>query len=297
MPAKNCFIKIPANNHEGYRRLAYIHWGDEKNKKVLLCVHGLSRNAHDFDFLAKELEEHYRIIVLDVVGRGDSQWLEKASDYNYNTYSSDVLALLNELGIDSVDWVGTSMGGIIAMVVGAQKPSLINKLVLNDVGPFIPGLALDRIFKYVGAEYEFGSREKAERVLKIRMSTFGLREQDWPHIFKYSIENAQNGKFRFAYDKDIIKKPPLLHRILGNIKNPKRLLKMHDVNLWAFWDKLNCPMLVLRGESSDILLKDTVEEMLKKRDNIKVNEISGVGHAPMLMSRDQINIVKEWLLQ
>lgn len=297
MTSKNCFIKIPTDNEQGYRRLSYIHWGDESNENVLLCVHGLSRNAHDFDHLAKKLENNYRIIALDVAGRGGSQWLEKPSDYNYNIYSSDVLFLLKELGIRSVDWLGTSMGGIIAMLVGAQNPKLIKKLVLNDIGPFIPGIALDRIFQYVGAEYEFKTKEKAERVLKIRMATFGVDAQDWPHILKHSIEETENGRFRFAYDKDIIKKPPLLQRVIVNIKTPRRLFKMHDVNLWPFWNKLDCPTLVLRGEKSDILPYSVMQEMAQKRNNIQTHEFAGVGHAPMLMNKEQLKVVGDWLLK
>ncbi len=298
MQPEELFINIPDKSKQGFHKIAYTRWGNKDNPKVLLCMHGLSRNGRDFDFLAQELCNDYQVIAVDVAGRGRSQWLEDKDQYNYVTYTSDIFYLLGILGIDKVDWVGTSMGGIIAMLMGAYKPDLINKLVLNDIGTFVPGEALERIFDYVGKTALFDSRTAAERILKARMSSFGtLSEEHWQHIFKYSVIEIAGGKFSFAYDPQIIKKPSFWQRLKGiNIKKPKRWLKMPDVDLLKFWEKIQCPVLILRGEVSDILHKDTADKMMDGRDDVKLVEIKNTGHAPMLMDKEQISIVKSWLL-
>ncbi|MCE3232889.1 MAG: alpha/beta hydrolase [Rickettsiaceae bacterium] len=289
---RELFINIPGQN----RKLAYLEWGDATNPKVLFCVHGLSRNSHDFDYLAKALSGEYRVIAVDIAGRGRSDWLSNKLLYNYHTYVSDVLILLNTLGITKVDWVGTSMGGIIAMMVARAEPTLINKLVLNDIGSFVPGAALDRIFTYVGKTPLFDTRAEAESAIRARMGTFGIKnEEHWNQITWHSVETFGD-KFRFAYDPEIIKKPSVPIRILANIKHPSKWLKTPDVDLTIFWNAVRCPVLVLRGELSDILLPGTVEKMKVSNPQVAVIELPGVGHAPMLMEERQITLVKEWLL-
>jgi pimeloyl-ACP methyl ester carboxylesterase len=294
MDAQTLFIQVPEKST--FRKLAYTQWGDEKNEKVLFCVHGLSRNGRDFDYLAKELAADYRVICMDVVGRGKSDWFEKKSKYNYRTYVADVFALVDELGIKKVDWVGTSMGGIIAMAVAVMRPLLINKLVLNDIGPFVPGEALDRIVEYVNKAPLFNSREEAEAALKARMTTFGIKkEEHWQHIFTHSVEPIGD-KFRFAYDPKIVKKPFILLRVLAHFLHPSKWRKMPDVKLWLLWKAIYCPILLLRGEISDILLPDTVQKMQEQKPSMQVVEFKGIGHAPMLMEIEQIEVVKKWLL-
>ncbi|MDA0781038.1 MAG: alpha/beta hydrolase [Rickettsiales bacterium] len=293
MPVKESFINIEEKH--GLRKLAYTDWGNEDNKRVLVCVHGLSRNGRDFDFLAKSLEKDYRIICPDVAGRGNSDWLEDKKRYNYTTYVSDILILLENLGLQKIDWVGTSMGGIIGMIIASQKANLINKMVLNDIGMHISGKALDRIFDYVSIKPEFKSYEDAARNLKARMLTFGLEtDEQWRHIFKYSIEE-NNGIYTFRYDAEIVQKIPIITRILGNIKSPRRIGKCPDVNLEKFWNKINCPVFVLRGEVSDILSDETYNKMLASKSQTQGAVIKGVGHAPMLMNDEQISYIGKWL--
>lgn len=294
MAVREGYIKVDEEN--GDRKLAYASWGDEKNDRVLFCVHGLSRNGRDFDFLAKALENDYRVICPDVAGRGNSDWLIKKKDYNYSTYVMDALSLLDSLNIKKVDWLGTSMGGIMGMIIAAKRPELVNKLVLNDIGPKIPGEALDRIYEYVSIKPEFDSYEQAAKHLKKRMSTFGVYYNDlWDHIFKYSIEE-KDGKFVFRYDSEIVQKMPLLARVFGNIKKPKRIGKCPDVVLDRYWDSISTPILVINGEESDILSKDTYDKMLSSKNNVDGIRIPDIGHAPMLMDDKQISQVKEWLL-
>jgi pimeloyl-ACP methyl ester carboxylesterase len=280
----------------GTRKLSYQQWGDVANEKVLMCVHGLSRNSHDFDYLAKVMSPHYRVIAVDVAGRGQSDWLTDKKQYNYQTYVGDMLALVDNLGIKKVDWVGTSMGGIIAMLLFAQRPTLINKLVLNDIGPLISGIALDRIIKYVTIAPVFDMREEAEAAIKTRMQTFGIKNPEhWQHVTQHSVE-AIGDKFRFAYDPAIIKKPSCIFTFLSNIRHPSKWRSMPDINLWPFWQKVTCPVLVIRGAVSDILSAETVAKMKEGRSNVTVVELPDVGHAPMLLEDEQIKIVKDWLL-
>jgi pimeloyl-ACP methyl ester carboxylesterase len=304
------FLKLPN------RKLAYQQWGDGANEKVLVCVHGLSRNSHDFDYIAKELAMYYRVICIDIAGRGQSDWLEDKSGYTYPNYISDILMLLGTLNIKKVDWLGTSMGGIIGILMASMQPGLINKIVLNDIGFLVSGAALDRIFEYVAAAPLFDTREQAEAAIRSRMTTFGIEsEEHWRHITKYSVE-AAGDKFRFAYDPQIIKKPSAFSRIIANLKafvklaiarmkqeidtlefHPSQWLKMADIDLSPYWDKVTCPVLLLRGELSDILSRDTANKMQTSHRNVELVEFKNVGHAPMLMDAAQIAVVKKWLLE
>lgn len=291
---KEHFLNI--SEKDGERKLAYTSWGDDLNGQVLLCVHGLSRNSRDFDFLAKSLADKYRIICIDVAGRGNSDWLQDKKRYNYRTYVADVLLLLKSLKINIVDWVGTSMGGIMGMMVAAQRPDLINKMVLNDIGSLISGEALDKIFKYVSQNLQFDSFGAACDNLKSRMATFGVSEDEhWQHILKHTIQE-RDGKYTYRYDPKIVQKLPLSFRILGNLKNLKRIGKCPDINLDKFWNAIQCPVFVMRGAESGILSEQTYKAMLASRGNVSGVQIGGVGHAPMLMDEMQISLIREWLV-
>lgn len=263
--------------------LAYTEWGDPDNKKVLVCVHGLSRNGRDFDFLAKALQNDYRIICPDMPGRGKSDWLKKPKHYNYHTYLSDTLALLKHLHVKQVDWVGTSMGGILGMLIAAQFPKIIRKMVINDVGPLIPGHALQRIFDYVGKEELFSSEEEAQQALKKRCASFGIdKKSHWNHLFKHSIVAGKDNGYRFAYDPHIIPQP-------ASNENPG------DIDLWQVWKNVTCPVLAIRGADSDVLPHDIAEKMTLTGPKATLVEFPGIGHAPTLMDSEQIEIVSQWL--
>ncbi len=274
------FLSLSAH---GFHRVAFTNWGTQAGE-VLLCVHGLTRNARDFDYLAQALQDRYRVVCPDVAGRGASEWLRDPTDYHYATYCNDMAALLAHLCVEQVDWVGTSMGGIIGMLLAAQPGSPIRKLVLNDVGPFIPQAALERIATYVGADPRFASLAEAEDYLRKVHAGFGpLADEHWGHLARHSVGSSKDGRYALLYDPGIV--------------HPLRSRPIADVQFWEVWDRIRCPVLVLRGASSDLLLPQTVAEMRTRGPRIEVAELPEVGHAPALMAPDQIEIVRDWLLR
>ncbi len=300
-PRFNYFKSPDFDNDRGRHILFYCEWGDPKNTNIVICVHGLSRNSRDFDYLAGELADKYRVICIDVVGRGKSEWLGDKSMYDYETYVADVIKLFDHLGISRINWVGTSMGGIIGMIVASRYPHIITKLVLNDIGPLIPGSAIERILSYVGSSYQFHNKIDAERALRTRLATFGInKEEHWKHLVKYSIIKKLNGKYIFTYDPEIVPTPKLVSKLKGiftKIIPGEKKSGFPDVNLYDIWNKITCPILTLRGEKSDVLTEEVVEQMKTSKPNIEIVEFEGVGHAPMLMEEDQISVVKNWLLK
>jgi len=271
----------------GFHRIAYTEWGEQENKNILVCVHGLTRNSRDFDLLAGALQQQYRILCVDIAGRGQSQWLDEASAYNYNTYVADVLALLTHLQISQVDWVGTSMGGLIGMLLAASHPGLIHKLVLNDIGPFIPAATLKRIGRYVAATPEFTDLIDAEKHLRTILAPFAITSAaHWQHITEHSVMHNAQGKWILAYD-------PAIAKIFQQGSNGE---EMKDIDLWGVWQHVSCPVLVLRGAISDALLAETAAQMQVNKPSVTLVEFAGIGHAPALMEEVQINVVKKWLI-
>jgi len=271
----------------GFHEMHYLEWGDKNAEKTVICVHGFTRNAHDFDFIACDLvQAGYRVICPEIVGRGKSDWLRIKKMYGYPLYVADILTLINKLGITSTDWIGTSMGGLIGMMVESSFPHIINKLVLNDVGAFLPKESLMRIGEHVGQNMTFPDKNKAEEYLKDYLTPFGVKEDShFNHIMRHSFVIEEDGTYRLAYD------PAISHPFR---KNNGKQKKMPDLNLWKLWDIITPPTLLLRGEDSDVLTKETAERMAK-RDNVELVEFSEVGHAPMLMERKQIETIINWL--
>ena len=293
----------------GFHRIAYTDWGDPAHPHAVVCVHGLARNSRDFDFLATGLESVCRVVCMDVVGRGDSDWLENKSDYTFSTYQSDAAAMLARAGgsgqaswLDKLrgngetrlDWVGTSMGGLIGMLLAAKPGSPIRRLVLNDVGPFIPWSALFRMKGYVGRGRRFVSMEEVESYLREVCASFGpLSDEQWRHLALHGSSPADDGGFALRYD------PGLGRGLHGHI-DPEFPIGpdiLRGIDLWSVWNKVECPVLVLRGAESEVLLPSTVEEMRRRKPDLDVVEFPGVGHAPALMSAGQIGVVKEFLLR
>ena len=157
----------------GLHRMAYVEWGDPANPRVLVCVHGLTRNARDFDVLAQALSGHYRVVCPDVVGRGRSNWLRIKDHYQLPQYVSDMVTLIARLGVDEVHWVGTSLGGMVGMALAAQEDTPIARLVLNDIGPVLTAAAVKRIGEYVGLMPQFASFAEAEQYVRLVSATFG----------------------------------------------------------------------------------------------------------------------------
>ncbi len=267
----------------GFHRIAYTDWGDLNNPNVLICVHGLTRNGRDFDVLAAAMQDRYRVICPDVVGRGESQWLSHAGDYSYPQYVADMNALISRLNVETVHWVGTSMGGLIGMMLAGQPNTPIRRLVLNDVGPFIPKASLERLAQYVGRAPTMENLDDVEQYLRVVMAPFGkLTDAQWRHMAQHSAKQLPNGNFGLHYD------PAIADVFKGTV--------MQDVNLWAFWQGVTCPVMVIRGADSDLLLRETVEQMKSGRDNMSSIEISNTGHAPALMDEMQVSVVRDFLL-
>ena len=268
----------------GLHRMAYTEWGDRDNPRVLICVHGLTRNGRDFDALAEAMSGHYRVICPDVVGRGQSGRLRDPAGYGIPQYVADMVTLIARLNVDSVHWVGTSMGGLIGMALAAQECTPLRKLVLNDVGPLITVESLQRIATYVGTDPQWASFNEALAYVKLISAPFGqLSEAQWHHLTETSIVQRADGRWAFRYDPRIAE--PF-----------KAAFVDKDIDLWPIYAGITCPTLVVRGAESDLLTRDTWQQMGACGPQAQLAEIPGVGHAPMFQSDEQIAIVRDFLL-
>jgi pimeloyl-ACP methyl ester carboxylesterase len=267
----------------GLHRMAYTEWGDPSNPRVVVCVHGLTRNGRDFDFLAQDLASEYRVVCPDVVGRGRSEWLAVATDYGLPQYAADMVTLIARLHVESVHWVGTSMGGLIGMLLASQPKSPITRMVLNDVGPVITAASIRRIGEYLGRAPKFASLEQAEGFVRFVAATFGrLTDAQWRHLTEHSVRPAAGGGYEMRYDPAIAEP---FRKAMGD----------EDVSLWPVYDSIRCPTLVMRGAESELLLHETALEMGRRGPQAEVVEIPGVGHAPMMLDEPQIGIVRSFL--
>lgn len=267
----------------GLHRIAYLEWGDARNPDVLICVHGLTRCARDFDDLARALASRYRVVCPDVAGRGDSDWLADPMLYGVPQYVSDMVTLIARLDVPAVHWVGTSMGGLIGMALAAQMGTPIGKLVINDAGPVIARAALERIGTYVGLAPTFQSLKHAEQYVRAVSASFGPHsDAQWRFLTEIAVRRNDDGSYRMHYDP----------RIAEPFRNQ---MPEGDLELWALWDAVRCPTLVLRGERSDLLSRETCREMTARGPKAKVVEFPGVGHAPTLMREEQIAVLRDFL--
>lgn len=265
----------------GFHTVVYHEHG-VPGGRVTVCVHGLTRNGRDFDRLAAALASDGRhIICPDIVGRGQSDWLPRPELYSYPQYLADMAVLLGKLGDVEVDWVGTSMGGLIGLMLAAQPHTPIRKLVLNDIGPFVPQAALARLAGYVGQAPEFSTAEELEAYIRRIHAPFGLKEEaDWQELARNSSRSLPDGRLALAYD------PAIGLAFQGPLT---------DVNLWLLYDMIRCPVLVLRGAQSDLLLPETAAEMTRRGPQAQLVEFAGCGHAPALFDPAQINVVRAFL--
>lgn len=268
----------------GFHNVAYTQWGRDDAPRTVVCVHGLTRNGRDFDHLALDLADAARVVCPDVVGRGRSEWLANPDLYGYPQYLADMAALIARLDVAAVDWVGTSMGGLIGLMLAAQPKSPIRRLVINDIGPLVPKAGLDRIAGYVGKDPVFDDIRGVEAYLRFVLMGFGrLSDEEWRHMAEHSARALPDGRFGLAYDPGIGK---------AFTSQP-----LDDVNLWPVWDRITCPVLVLRGADSDLLLKDTAAEMGRRGPGARVVEVPHCAHAPSLMAPEQIAVVRGFLLE
>ena len=284
---------LTVSTPEGNKQLAYQLWQPmaKTPQQLIVCVHGLTRNSRDFDFLAQQLAADAWVVCPDIIGRGDSDWLDNSNLYGYPLYLSLMVQLLTELqqqfSVSECDWVGTSMGGLIGMMLSASDeplPLAIRQLVLNDVGHRIPFAALSRIGEYVGQSPRFASLDEAELYLRHIARSFGpLTAAQWRHLTQHSCQPQQDDAggcyWQLKYD-------PGIARAFLDLNG--------DVDLSVVWQQVQQPVLLLRGEQSDLLLAETADEMAS-RPGVTLVQFSQVGHAPMLMDEEQIACVQSFL--
>ena len=268
----------------GLHRVAYLEWGSPDNPRVLVCVHGLTRSARDFDYLARALCTQYRVVCPDLPGRGDSDWLGNPVEYQVPLYVGDMVTLLARLDVETVDWLGTSLGGLIGMSLAALPGSPLTKLVLNDVGPLLTAAAITRIGSYVGKWPPLPNMEAAVAYVRGTSEPFGPHsDAEWRFLTENVVRTNPDGSLRMHYDPSLA--------LSFTAQSPAA-----DVELWELYDQIRCPTMVIRGERSDLLTRDTAHQMSVRGPKAKIVEIAGVGHAPSLIHDDQIQRVRDFLL-
>ena len=270
----------------GLHRMAYWEWGDPRSPHVVVCAHGLSRQGRDFDTLAVSLCERYRVVCPDVVGRGQSDWLADPTGYAIPAYVADMVSLLARLDAEVIDWVGTSMGGLIGLGLAALPGSPLRRLVLNDVGPTIEPVSLVRIGTYLGQPAHWATVDEAADALLAISQGFGphTREQ-WLALTRPQLKPDGSG-FKPHYDPAIA----LPFRLIT-----PELAKAGEAALWAMYDHLRLPVLLLRGAESDLLSVATARAMTERGPKARLIEFAGVGHAPMLVQPEQRQAVTDFL--
>jgi pimeloyl-ACP methyl ester carboxylesterase len=288
----------------GGHRMAYWLWGDAAAAHLVVCVHGLSRQGRDFDVLARALlaraaaqGQALRVVCPDVVGRGDSDWLKEPMGYQFPTYVGDMLTLLGTLAqqapIARLDWVGTSMGGLIGlMLAGAPDlplPLPMRRLVLNDVGPVIEWQALQRIGQYLGKSGPFESVEAGAARLRELAPGFGPHtDAQWLALSRPMLRPAPQGGWRLHYDPAIA---------VPYAAVTEESSAQGEALLWQLYDQVTAETLVLRGADSDLLSAATASAMQARGPRPRVLEFAGVGHAPTLVADDQVAAVCDFLLR
>ena len=276
---ENYYLGLSA---EGFHRLCYREWGRKTARHTVVCVHGLTRIGRDFDPLAAELSKQYRVICPDVVGRGKSDWLKDHRNYNFLQYCADMNALLARLEVEEVHWVGTSMGGLIGLMLSAVEGTPVRSLVLNDVGPELRHSELLRLGSYVGRTTAFDDFESLTDYYSSTYSGFGdLTRKQWEEMATYSSVE-RDGQYHLHYDPK-----------LGDAFRSSYSF-MH-FNLWKYWNTIKCPTLTFRGERSSFLTPVTVRKMKERGPGTECIEVPNVGHAPMLNSKSEIQSIKNFI--
>ena len=266
-------------------RMAYHAWGNPRNSKVLLCVHGLTRRGSDFKTLAEAMCEDYYVVCPDIVGRGDSDRLSNPMQYAVPQYVADIAQLVKTLGVSKVDWLGTSMGGLIGMVYAAMPNSPIRKMLINDVGPKIEADAIKRLGSYVGQPFSFASRADALDRLNTICATFGQHTPDEWETFNGPMLIERNGLWIMHYDPNIAVPFASVNPVMA---------KAGEMAMWHAFKQIHIPMLIVRGAQSDLLSAATVAQMCKVNPYARSIEIANVGHAPAFVKKEQIALAKEF---
>ena len=272
----------------GLHHMAYKEWGDPSNPEVLICVHGVSRVSDDFDDLAQALCDRYRVICPDVVGRGRSSWLKNPHYYAVPQYVSDMVALVARLNVKTVDWFGTSMGGLIGMGLASLPETPIRKMIMNDIGPTLNYAALLRIAGYLGLDRRFATFEEGEAYIRTVSASFGSHtNEQWQKLARDVLRQEPDGSWRRHYDPSIAKSFESM--------SEESVIK-GEAALWLAYDAIRCPVLLVRGVDSDLLSPDTAKQMTERGPKAQLIELPYVGHAPTFVNSDQIDIARRFLL-
>lgn len=272
----------------GLHNMAYKEWGDPKNPEVLLCVHGVTRVSDDFDALATAMADRYRVICPDVVGRGRSSWLTNPQFYQLPQYVSDMVTLIARLDVKQVDWFGTSMGGLIGMGVAALKDNPIRKMMLNDIGPTINFAALMRIAQYMGKEVRFPTFEAGVDYIRTIAAPFGPHsDEQWNKLAGDVLRQQKDGQWSRHYD-------PAIAQAFSTFTEENAA--QSEAALWAIYDAIQCPVLLVRGSESDLLSRETADLMTQRGPRASLTELAGIGHAPTFMQPEQIALVRQFFI-
>jgi pimeloyl-ACP methyl ester carboxylesterase len=286
------FERFTSLGPSGFSQIGYLEWGPERASQTVVCVHGLTRNSRDFDYLARYLAGRgIRVVALDLPGRGRSQWAANWADYGTNLYVRTVAGLIARLRVDQIDYVGTSLGGHIGMELAALPNAPVRRLVINDMGARVAAKALKRISNYlaVNSKLRLPDLEAVEGHLREILAPFGaLTDQQWRHLAEHSTVADGKGQIKFNHDPSIGK----------HFWMPIML----DIALWQTWERVRCPTLIIRGAQSDLLSAQTVRQMQErgiaaKAGLVRAAEIADCGHAPALMAPDQLALIEAFLTE
>jgi pimeloyl-ACP methyl ester carboxylesterase len=285
---KSVLCSSPAGLH----RMAYKEWGDPANDKVLVCVHGVTRVSDDFDHLAAALCDHYRVVAPDVAGRGRSERLRDPQLYTVRQYVDDMVTLIARVTANSeegsVHWFGTSMGGLIGMLLASLEGTPIRKLVINDIGPVLNQEAMQRIGDYIGQDLRFPDFDSGARFVREVSASFGEHtDAEWHKLARDVLRQAPEGHWVRHYDLS-------LAQVFRAVTAERA--ELDQAQLWAAFDAIRCPTLLVRGELSDLLSRETAHEMAARGPKPKLVELPNVGHAPTFIHDDQIAIAREFLI-
>ena len=273
----------------GLHHMAYKEWGDPKNPQVLVCVHGVTRVSDDFDALAEALCDRYRVICPDVVGRGRSSWLKDPRYYVVPQYVSDMVTLVARLDVPQVDWFGTSMGALIGMGLAALPESPIRKMLMNDVGPSLNFPALQRIGEYIGTDARFATFDEGRDYIRTVAAPFGPHsDAEWDKLARDVLRQDADGRWRRHYDLALATPFKAL---------TEDVAKQGEAAMWAAYDVIRCPVLLVRGSESDLLTAESARQMTQRGPKARLVELPGIGHAPTFMHADQIALAREFFLE
>jgi pimeloyl-ACP methyl ester carboxylesterase len=280
------FQYIPKHN------ITYLEYGEHKDDRPsVVCVHGLARNAHDFDFVASTLSNSFNMFSVNVVGRGTSSWFENKKLYNFDNYVRDLIYFLKNNNLRGINWIGSSMGGIIGMVIASKEPDLIKNLILNDIGPSIPIAPLSKISFFVSKENIFKTFSEGVEYMSKIFAYFGITDpKDVEYLAKHSLKLNTDGTYVLHYDPSISE--GVSYKSFGN--NPNA-----NVDLWKYYKNVSCPILVIHGTKSNVLLPETVEQMTQNTSSkdVRVLPVEGCGHTPGLTEKSVQTYIENWLLE